>query len=72
MPAGLVIRVDRTRCVCSEYCARLAPTTFETDDEGLVHLLEGGQDSEQAIRAAADSCPVRAISIETATIGQAS
>ncbi len=58
------IRIDRARCVCSEYCARLAPHTFETDDEGLVTLLEGGDDGEAAIRAAAAACPVQAISIE--------
>lgn len=72
MAPAFSIRVDRTRCVCSEYCARLAPGTFETDDEGLVHLLDNSLDSESAIRAAADACPVRAITIEDQDIGKAS
>jgi ferredoxin len=72
MPAGFTVRVDRTRCVCSEYCARLAPSTFETDDEGLVHLLDNSDDSEISIRSAAASCPVNAITIEEQSTGKAS
>lgn len=72
MTNALLIRVDRTRCVCSENCARLAPGTFETDDEGLVQILENSPDSESAVRAAADACPVRAITVEVQNIGKAS
>jgi len=64
-PLGLrSIHVDRQRCVCSEYCARLAPHTFETDDEGLVVMLPGPLDAIEAIRAAAAACPVQAITLE--------
>ncbi|ODT89979.1 MAG: hypothetical protein ABS78_00970 [Phenylobacterium sp. SCN 70-31] len=58
------VRIDRNRCVCSESCARLAPNTFETDDEGLVTLLAGPFDGETAVRAAAANCPVAAIILE--------
>ncbi|MDB5434568.1 MAG: putative ferredoxin [Phenylobacterium sp.] len=63
-PSGLRVRIDRGRCVCSETCAGLAPDTFETDDEGLVRLLDGGSDPEPAVRNAVAACPVQAISIE--------
>ncbi len=64
-PAGLRVTVDRGRCVCSETCTSLAPLTFETDDDGLVRLLEGGADTEAAIRNAAACCPVQAIRVES-------
>jgi ferredoxin len=61
---GLRVRVDRGRCVCSEFCMRTAPNTFETDEEGLVTLLAGSSDSEAAVREAARNCPASAITVE--------
>jgi ferredoxin len=64
-PSGLRVRIDRGRCVCSETCAGLAPQTFETDEQGLVRLLDGGSDPQSAVRTAVAACPVQAISLET-------
>jgi ferredoxin len=64
-PSGVRITIDRARCVCSETCTSMAPQTFETDDEGLVRLLDGGSDPELAVRSAAACCPVQAIRVET-------
>lgn len=64
-PSGLRVTIDRGRCVCSETCTSMAPQTFETDDEGLVRLLDGGSDLESAVRNAAASCPVQAIRVES-------
>ncbi len=61
--AGLTVAIDRMRCVCSEFCARIAPRTFETDEDGLVAFLSGPFDDEAALREAAASCPASAISI---------
>lgn len=61
---GLRVRVDRGRCVCSEFCTRTAPGVFETDEEGLVALLAGPFDSEAAVREAALNCPASAITVE--------
>ncbi len=61
--AGLTVAIDRGRCVCSEFCARIAPRTFETDENGLVAFLQGPFDDEAALREAAASCPSSAISI---------
>ncbi|MCC7268518.1 MAG: ferredoxin [Caulobacteraceae bacterium] len=58
------VRVDRMRCVCSEFCTYIAPNTFETDGEGLVTLLAGSTDSEAAVREAARNCPASAITVE--------
>ena len=63
-PSGVRITIDRGRCVCSESCTTMAPQTFETDDEGLVRLLDGGADAEAAVRNAAACCPVQAIRVE--------
>lgn len=64
--ADLTVVIDRTRCVCAEFCTRIAPRTFETDDSGLVALLSGPFDDESALREAAATCPAGAISITTA------
>ncbi len=69
LASGLAVRIDRGRCVCSENCARLAPMTFETDEDGLVTFLAGPFDSDTAIREAAATCPASAISVETADSG---
>ena len=66
-PNGLRVRIDRSRCVCSETCMAFAPETFETDDAGLVRLLAGGADPQSAIQTAVAACPVQAISIEDTT-----
>lgn len=67
LAAGSVtVTVDRTRCVCAEFCTRIAPRTFETDENGLVALLAGPFDDEAALREAAATCPASAISITKA------
>jgi ferredoxin len=58
------VHTDRERCIGSENCARYAPHSFETDMEGKVKYRPGSEDSEESIRTAVESCPVRALSIE--------
>lgn len=60
----ITLFIDRMRCVCSEFCARIAPRTFETDENGLATFLSGPFDDEVALREAAASCPSSAISIK--------
>lgn len=64
--SGVLVTIDRGRCVCSEFCMRIAPRTFETDDNGLVAFLAGPFDDEARLREAAASCPSSAISITPA------
>jgi ferredoxin len=56
------IRIDRELCEGSGSCAFQAPSTFDIDDDTKVILVEG-IDSDQAIRAAVESCPTHAIAI---------
>src|SRR4051812_44687926 len=60
---NLLIEIDRDLCIGAASCSIIAPNTFVLDDQGKVDILEGELDEAQAIIAAADSCPVRAITI---------
>ena len=60
---------DRAKCQGHGRCYALAPTVFDTDDEGYaVLLIDGAADVppelEGAARLAADNCPEYAIAIE--------
>ena len=57
------IEVDRDLCIGAGTCEVLASKTFALDNEGKVVILEGGDDSDQDIIDAAQSCPVFAIKI---------
>ena len=62
------LRFDRDKCQGHGHCYALAPTVFETDDEGYAVMLIDGDDVppelETAARLAADNCPESAITIE--------
>jgi ferredoxin len=57
------IRIDRSLCMGSGQCSWYAPNTFDQDDETIAIVVDQHGDSEEAIQAAVDSCPARAISI---------
>jgi ferredoxin len=61
------IEVDRDRCIGSGNCSFYAGSTFDLDDDLKVRVMtgaeSGGADAEGDIRAAADGCPVKAISL---------
>jgi ferredoxin len=54
------IRVDRERCIGSGVCVVHAPGTFDVGDDAKVVLLDG-DDPPEAIRAAVENCPTRAL-----------
>jgi ferredoxin len=58
------ILVDRERCTGSGSCTFHAPETFDIDDAMKVVLIDGGGDSDEAIRSAVESCPTRALTIQ--------
>jgi ferredoxin len=58
----LDVTVDRGVCMGSGSCSFHAPDTFDLDNECKVVLLET-RDPDDSIRAAADACPTRAITI---------
>jgi ferredoxin len=60
---SLHVEVDRDRCLGAGQCSFLAPETFDIDDDMKVVVLEGGGDTADAIRAAAEACPNRVITV---------
>ena len=59
--------LDREKCQGHGRCYALAPTLFETDDEGYAVLQVDGEvpaDLEDDARIAADNCPEYAITVE--------
>ena len=63
MTAPLEIRIDRDRCMGSGNCVFWAPDSFDLDDDGHAVVLEARATDEQRVRAAAQGCPVGAISV---------
>jgi ferredoxin len=64
------ISVDRDRCVGSAYCQRIAPATFDLDDDGIAFVLGPEPDAgsastgaDAAVKEAEAACPSMAISI---------
>jgi ferredoxin len=62
------IHFDRDKCQGHGRCYALAPTVFDTDDEGYAVLLVDGTEVpaelENAAQLAADNCPEYAITVE--------
>jgi len=66
--SGVRVTADTGRCVGSAQCSRLEPLLFDQDDgDGTVVLLHTAPPAHlhEAARAAADICPVRAITVTT-------
>ncbi|MDP8929825.1 MAG: ferredoxin [Actinomycetota bacterium] len=57
----LEAHVDRTRCIGSGVCARVAAGTFELDDDGIAVVVDSQAASRTELVAAADLCPTSAI-----------
>lgn len=58
----LHVSIDQERCQGSGSCVFHAPATFDQRDDGTVVLLDT-RDPDQALRAAAEACPTRAITV---------
>ncbi|CAL9655333.1 ferredoxin [Streptomyces sp. Tu 3180] len=60
------ITIDHDRCIGAGQCALVAPAVFDQrDEDGLAVLLADppGDDQRAAVREAAESCPLSAISV---------
>ncbi|MDL5205951.1 ferredoxin [Streptomyces sp. ALI-76-A] len=60
------ITIDQDRCIGAGQCALIAPAVFDQrDEDGLAVLLTDrpGSDQHTAVREAAESCPLSAISV---------
>jgi ferredoxin len=59
----LDVRIDRDRCMGSGNCVFWAPATFDLSDGGYAVVLDAAATDEERLRAAAQGCPVGAISL---------
>ena len=66
MSGSLSISVDRDRCLGAGQCTFLAPEIFDIDDDMKVVVLDGDE-SDDVIRAAAEACPNRVITLTEPT-----
>ncbi|AHH17769.1 putative ferredoxin [Nocardia nova SH22a] len=59
------INIDPQRCEGHALCAGIAPGVFEVGPDDLAEVVDDnpGEDSWRQIRAAANSCPTLAISL---------
>ncbi|MEU6976419.1 MULTISPECIES: ferredoxin [unclassified Streptomyces] len=57
------VEVDRTVCIGSGMCINHAPQAFRLDTARQSHPREGELDANERVLAAAEGCPVEAISI---------
>ena len=58
------IRIDRTTCIGTANCAKVAPEIFVLDDERIVTFVEPSGDVEpDRVVEACDVCPVDALSV---------
>lgn len=57
--SGLRIRIDRTRCIASKNCIRVAPEVFELGEDMIVTFREDAQEIErERLIEACAVCPV--------------
>jgi len=60
--SGLTILIDRTVCIGSGNCVRLAPEVFELDETGLIAFRDGVPEIEpKRLVEACRVCPVDAL-----------
>ena len=61
---ALKVKVDKMLCIGTADCVRIAPNTFELDDEAKSTVKQQNGDSDEKILEAAKTCPVLAIIVE--------
>ena len=60
--SGLTIRIDRSMCIGSDSCTKLAPEIFELGEDTIVTFLAPAPDIEQGrLLDACSICPVDAL-----------
>jgi ferredoxin len=64
------IKIDRNLCIGAASCVALAVKTFGLDDENKAIVLDENEDVPEMIRLAAESCPTKAIILESSETGE--
>ena len=65
------VTVDRSVCIGSGLCVGTAPAAFTLDSARQSHPVAPQTDADAALLAAAEGCPVEAITIRLAGSGEA-
>ncbi len=65
------VTVDRSVCIGSGLCVGAAPAAFDLDSARQSHPVAAEADADAALLAAAEGCPVEAITIRRAGSGEA-
>ena len=58
------VKVDRTLCIGTADCSRIAPNTFALDTESKAVVKAQNADPDEKLMEAAKTCPVAAIIVE--------
>lgn len=66
MDQGIRPKVDHDKCVGSRICISIAPGVFELDGDGQARIANPQGAAPAVIQAAAEACPMSAITIEHA------
>jgi ferredoxin len=60
--SGLNIKIDRTTCIATTNCSKVAPEIFELDDEKIISFKKDASHIEkERIIEACSVCPVNAL-----------
>ncbi|MGW1542630.1 ferredoxin [Streptomyces sp. NPDC002309] len=65
------VEVDRSLCIGSAQCVHLAPDAFRLDTARQSHPTDPETDAGEGILAAAEGCPVEAITLTLLGTGEA-
>ncbi|MGP3947364.1 ferredoxin [Streptomyces sp. 7N604] len=65
------VEVDRAVCIGSGLCVNSAPGGFRLDSARQSHPVEADADASEGVLAAAEGCPVEAITLTLVESGEA-
>lgn len=58
-----MVKVVPGKCIAAASCVAISPTVFKLNEQNIAEIIEGGEDAEDNILLAAQSCPTGAIEI---------
>ncbi|MFC1647507.1 ferredoxin [Patescibacteria group bacterium] len=58
------IEVDKSKCIGSLPCTKIAPTVFKIGDDGKAYILDPKSDTDEHLMNAATTCPTKAITLK--------